>query len=383
MKPRTYHIAQLMTKYFRGSLTDEEKREFQLWIAESPENKQLLESFRDTATAQQEINFIGALDINTAWQRLETQRKRKRLTKIYRYIGYAAAVVLLALPGLWLTLPLRQVDRKATLYSNTFKNDILPGHKRAQLVLSDGQMVDLGKQHKLSEKNGAQIIDIQGEIKYNRSTLKTNELIYNTLVVPKAGTYHLTLSDGTKVWLNAQSKIRFPVQFNSHQRKVYLEGEAYFDVVKDSRRPFSVSVNGNTIEVIGTSFNINSYKPITTTTLVNGSVKVSNGTSQQLLKPGEQVQIGEGMRVELADITKVIAWKSGDFYFKSDPIDEIMEQLSRWYDVDVRFKGEIPEGRGYNGNIRRDVNLSETLQMLNYVSGATFELDGRTVTVVF
>jgi len=383
MKPRTYHIAQLMTKYFRESLTEEEKNDLQHWIEEDPENNQLLESFRKTEDVQQEINFIGTLDIDGAWKRLQEERKQKKLKRVIRYIGYAAAVILLVLPGLWLMLPTKQLNPEGILQSNHFKRDILPGGKKAMLILSDGQTIGLGKLNNLSEKNGAHIIDAEGEIKYGQSPLKTKELIYNTLVVPKAGTYHLTLADGTKVWLNALSKIRFPVQFDRHNRKVYLEGEAYFEVAKDSNRPFSVEVNGSTIEVLGTSFNINSYKPTSTTTLVEGSVRVSNGTTQQLLKPGQQAHVGDDIRVEQADILKVTAWKSGDFYFKSDHIDEIMEQLSRWYDVDVQFAGEVPKSKGYNGSIRRDVNLSEVLQMLNYVSGARFELEGRTVYVQF
>lgn len=373
-----------MTKYFRESLTKEEEREFQLWLAESQENQQLLESFRDTAAMQEEINFIGGLATNAAWQRLETQRRRKRLAKIYRYIGYAATIVLVVSASIWLVQPFSQQETKATPYVNIVKNDVQPGSDKAQLFLSDGQQVDLGREHKLSEKNGVQIVDVKGGITYDPTSSTTKKLIYNTLVVPKAGTYHLTLADGTKVWLNAQSQIRFPVQFNQHDRKVYLEGEAYFEVAKDSKRPFSVVINdSNTIEVLGTSFNINSYKATSTTTLVDGSVRVNNGKEQQLLKPGQQAHVGEGIKVEQGDVEKAIAWKGGDFYFKSDGIDEITEQLSRWYDVDFKFKGEIPSVRGYNGNISRNLNLSEALQILSYVSDASFELDGRTVTVIF
>src|SRR5690606_18957184 len=163
-----------------------------------------------------------------------------------------------------------------------------------------------------------------------------------TLTTPRGGQYQTTLSDGTKVWLNAGSSLRYPLHFPTDKRVVTLEGEAFFEVSHDTKRPFTVRVADTEIEVLGTQFNVNSYRNVTTT-LVAGSVKIANDTGQQLLKPGQEARVEEHITVHAADIDKVTAWKNGYFHFKDDNMMEIMDQLARWYDVDVTYSGVAPD----------------------------------------
>jgi transmembrane sensor len=386
MQAKTYYTAQLITKYLRGTLNGEENIALQEWLDEKPENRELLESFRESGQVQEELDFFGSLDIETAWERFNKGSGQSRSNwKILRYIAYAAAVILIStFSWMWLRQSGRLPEKAVQSAAHRYDNDVLPGNSKAKLVLSDGRTVELeGHPDKLAEKDGTRIVGKDGEIKYNNSRPRAQALIYNTLMVPKAGTYRLVLPDGTKIWVNALSELRFPVHFGLKQRKVYLSGEAYFEVAHDAARPFVVEVNGTTVEVLGTHFNVNSYTKTTTTTLLEGSVKVANKTGHQLLVPGQQAEVGESIHIQQANINKAIAWKSGDFYFKSDSMTEIMEELSRWYDVDVHFEGGVPDKKGYSGNISRDVNLSEVLEMLSYVSGARFDVKGRTISVRF
>src|SRR5690606_12335185 len=162
---------------------------------------------------------------------------------------------------------------------------------------------------------------------------------------------------------------------------VYLKGEAYFEIAHDASKPFRVEVGGTQVEVLGTHSNINSYTQVTAT-LLEGAINISNPSGAQRLKPGQEARVGEHITLHDANIEKAMAWKNGDFYFKSDDIREIMEQLSRWYDIAVHFENELPL-RKFSGNIQRSVNLSEVLEMLSYVSDAKFEVSGQQVSVRF
>jgi len=191
------------------------------------------------------------------------------------------------------------------------------------------------------------------------------------------------LSDGTKVWVNAVSQLKFPVQFAGHERRIYLEGEAYFEVAKDAQRPFIVESNGSTIKVIGTHFNVNSYLRSVRTTLLEGKVEVAAGNEKMILFPGEySASSEEGVKKGKADLKREMAWKNNEFYFKGDNIAQIAAELSRWYDLDVAFIGQISFDKGYSGSIERDVNLSQVLDMLSYVSHLDFDIDGKKLTII-
>ncbi|MGK6349922.1 FecR domain-containing protein [Parapedobacter sp. DT-150] len=381
MKPNQYHIAEWIGKYLLGQLSEGEEIRLKQWLNEDERNQALLESFRDTDRAKRDIDFIREIDVDAAWTRLQKRNRAKQLKRIGRYLGYAASIALIACSWIWFS-PSRSAKPNMTQAGNIFHNDVMPGGNKAQLILSDGQSVDLRDDTAgLQERDGTQIVSAKGGLTYETPDAEADNLIYNTLVIPKAGTYQLTLSDGTKVWLNAMSELRFPVQFGSDERVVELKGEAYFEVAHDAARPFKVAVDSTQIEVLGTHFNVNSYKQLTAT-LVEGAIRISNKTGRELLKPGQEARVGEHISLHEANIAKTVAWKNGDFYFKSDDMTDIMEQLSRWYDISVSFENEPPAER-FNGNIQRSFKLSEALDILSYLSGATFEVNGQQVSIRF
>lgn len=382
MKPNEYHIAELIGKYLRNQLSEQEETELQDWLDGDEQHRVLLDSFRNTAVVQGDIDFIGGVDVDAAWARIRKQNNGLRRRRALRYMGYAASVALIACSWLWFSKSHDQETSQITEAGNIFHNDVQPGGNKARLILSDGHTLDLrAYTDELQEKDGTQIVGREGALTYAGSDNRDEHLIYNTLVIPKAGTYQLTLSDGSKIWLNAMSELRFPVHFGDKERVVQLKGEAYFEIAHDASRPFKVEVDGTQVEVLGTHFNINSYTQVTAT-LLQGAISISNPSGAERLIPGQEARVGERITLHNANIEKTIAWKNGDFYFKSDDIREIMEQLSRWYDVSVHFENELPLKK-FSGNIQRSVNLSEVLEMLSYVSDAKFEVSGQQVSVRF
>ena len=205
---------------------------------------------------------------------------------------------------------------------------------------------------------------------------------YNTLTTPRGGQYHLTLSDGTSVWLNAASSIKYPIAFTGNERRVEITGEVYFEVEHNAAKPFRVICNGQTVEDLGTHFNINAYNDenAVKTTLLEGSVNVSAAGKNKMLKPGEQAQLQHGnIRIADVDVNKVAAWKNGLFQFNDDNIRDIMRQLGRWYDVDIKYEGNLPDWE-FSGAIPRNANLSQVLDILSFVK-VHFRIDGKTIVV--
>jgi hypothetical protein len=241
-----------------------------------------------------------------------------------------------------------------------YQNDILPAKNQASLIMADGNTISLAAGSDLPHGQGSGM---------------------NNLQVPKGGMYKLTLSDGTQVWLNALSKLRYPASFETNDRTVFLEGEAFFDVTKDASRPFRVVAAGKTIEVLGTSFNINAYKEKMQATLVEGRIKIINRGRHSFLEPGQEATItDESTSVVAVDVAPSIAWKNGDFYFNEEDLKDIMDEISRWYDIQLSYPGKLPSGK-YTGAISRNATLAEVLEMLKDVTALSFEIENRTLSI--
>lgn len=387
MKPDPYHIAQLISKYLRDAITPEEEGVLKRWVSASEANKRLFDRLTDEKQSQDSIAFFETIDVDDAWMRMQGNgKKSSHWAKFFRKAGYAVALVLLfGAVGLWWSGSDLLIGKKHSIDVAKYdRDDVLPGGKKAILLLSDGRKIDLTDGPKqVNEQDGTTIAGENGALKYSSAEQTENKVLYNVLEVPKAGMFDLTLSDGTRVWVNAMSELRFPVHFGKKERRVFLKGEAYFEVAHDAERPFHVEVDGNMIEVLGTNFNVNAYGDGVSTTLVEGAVRVYNALDEKILAPGQEAIVHEDIVIQPANIEKALAWKHGDFYFKRDNIEDIMGQLSRWYDVEVVFKGEYDTRNGYSGAIRRDVKLSEVLEMLSYVSKANFAIEGNTVVVEY
>jgi hypothetical protein len=307
----------------------------------------------------------------------------------------AAAIILIVFStGLYLYRSIEQQNEVLVEH----KVDILPGGNKAILILADGSKIDLkGAENGLLATEGA--IEIRktsdGTLAYQSSLPLTNIFqhndLMNTIIIPKGGTYKITLPDGSDVWLNSESSLSYPVAFIGGERKVELSGEAYFEITRDERKPFRVHSNNQIVEVLGTHFNINTYEEsgFIETTLVEGSVRVTQNYSNgkpyktRLLKPGQQSLTNlfkPEIKIENVDIEKEIAWKNGFFKFKNTNIRNIMREIERWYDVKVQYEGKIPSEE-FTGIISRDVEITKMLKILEQGGGVQFSVSGKRILV--
>jgi len=272
------------------------------------------------------------------------------------------------------------------------KQDIKPGGNKAILTLANGQQIILTdvKNGQLAQQGNIIIHKTKdGLVVYSatadaKQTNKANAVIaYNTISTPRGGQYQVILPDGSHVWLNAASSIKYPTTFAGNIRKVEITGEVYFEVAHNASKPFSVISNGQTVQVLGTHFNINAYdnEEVTKTTLLEGSVRVIANNNIRVLKPGEQSRLAPGgdLKVNEANLVETVAWKNGFFYFENSSLQNVMHQLARWYEVEIDYEGKIPN-RTFTGKIHRDVNLSEVIEILKFTK-VTIKIDGGKIII--
>lgn len=385
MQKDSFEWAQLFSDYLLNKMTVEEECKFMNLIDNDPNKKRLLDYYKDTAPAQERLDYINSLDVDAAWKRTldrsNLKRQKRKWANIVKYV--AVFFIMLSSAIVWFTYSNK--DKKIVAdHVYSYKNDILPGSNQAELILSSGESVILDSNAtSVTEENGMKLVVDGSHIDYTSAhqLADDNETRYNTLRVPKAGTYSLRLPDGTKVWLNAMSELRFPIRFNADERRIELKGEGYFQVAKDPEHPFKIILNGSEIEVVGTTFNTSSYHKTSKTTLIEGIVKVKNNNKTIYLKPGQQaLATAAELNVAKGDIEKATAWKNGHFYFSNDAIQPVLEEIGRWYDLKIIYKTKLPDIH-IGGGISRKVNLSEVLEMIKDVSGLSFEIDGRNLIV--
>jgi len=292
------------------------------------------------------------------------------LRRIGRWVGAAAAVVLLALAGIYLLRP-RQRPTIARV-DKVYRNDVAPGKDGAVLRLADGSQIvlDSAGNGEISRQGGTTVIKKgNGQLVYQTSG-KDLAVLYNTLTTARGKQFRMTLPDGTMVWLNSFSSLHYPTRFTGATRSVEVSGEAYFEVAADASRPFVVQAGRQKVTVLGTHFNINSYEdePAVRTTLLEGAVRVGNAAGQVTLSPGQQASVGQrDTRISVAKVNaeEVVAWKNGYFHFDNADIQTVMRQLARWYDVEVKYDGVTPTAGGdFKGDIGRGLTLAQVLKVL-------------------
>ncbi len=348
----------------------------------SPILKNAWESFNSEASMKEEKAEAILQYILSNQQKQHTPK----IVPIYKriWVQFAVAAMLLLMVGAGYYFFLNKPA--STVEANKTPQDILPGSNKATLTLSDGKQVALDDvaKGKVADEDGA-LIDKSGngELVYLPKA-KTEKVTYNTLTTPNGGQHHLTLADGTQVWLNAGSSITFPTAFVEKERVVSITGEAYFEVTKNPQQPFKVKVRQQEVQVLGTHFNINAYtnEQQLKTTLLEGAVRVNVNKMMVMLKPGQQSQLTEtgSIKVENSiDIEEVMAWKNGLFKLKSADIPSVLRQIARWYDVEIVYEGEMPKGH-ISGTVPRTMTLSKVLDALQ-LSGVKLEVDGRRVIV--
>jgi ferric-dicitrate binding protein FerR (iron transport regulator) len=374
----------LFEKYQEGKLTEDEKNS--------------LLSYQDDFELRNNPWDVQAMGVKEEVQdeiyyRISQQIQQKSSSR--RYISWlAAASVLIALFSLAYYFQNQEdsLQKPKITQNQTQENGIKPGKKGAILKLSDGSEIVLNEtKDGFVKYDGSAKINKQNDLLSYKSDDNTNESVFNMIYTPKGGQYKVELEDGTKVWLNAASSLRFPTVFDNNKRVVELQGEAYFEVAKNINKPFRVLVNNASqhkkmeVEVLGTHFNIQAYhNEDFKTTLVEGAVKVNNQSQNSfILTPGEQSTLSsksEKLVVKKANVKEALAWKNGLFIFDKEHIYTIMNKISRWYDVEIVYEGNM-ENKEFVGTISRDENLSEVLKTLELTGTIKFKVEGRKVIV--
>jgi transmembrane sensor len=308
-----------------------------------------------------------------------------RIRKLWLRIAAAASIVFCL--GIGSYYYNHQKRDRQLVQNKPIENDVAAGSNKAYLTLGNGRRISLtdAKNGTIASQAGKTIQKTaDGLIAYDisNSIHKTTEIIFNTIETPRGGQYQVVLPDGSKVWLNSASSLKYPAAFTGTNRQVELNGEAYFEVAKDKAHPFKVKTNKETVEVLGTHFNINSYsdEPTIKTTLLEGSVKITTANQQQIIKPGEQAVLGSSLKIQQADEEEVLAWKNGLFMFNDEPLESIMRKVSRWYDVDIQY-GDIDKTQSFGGGVSRFDNISKVLQKLEITRMVHFKIQGKTIYV--
>lgn len=386
----------LIEKYHDGTATTEEKLLLNEWYHSFNDSEAEL-IVTENETEQQLADRIKNRLLETIRHEYELEVTKRR--RIWQIPAAAATVILIILSietyFMFSSKSPKQEIVKTTPTKPQLKNDIAPGGNKAILTLADGSTIVLD-----SASNGT--ISQQGNIKVQKlnngllaytingkQVTESDEAFYNTISTPRGGQYQVTLADGTKVWLNAASSIRFPVLFKGKERKVEITGEAYFEVAKNKAMPFKVKANSSEIEVLGTHFNVNSYDDEASikTTLLEGKVKVSvpaiaGNQSSKFLLPGQQAGINKEGKINVmdnADTEEAVAWMNGHFQFKSADLKMILRQISRWYDVDVEYKGNA--NLHFTGQLTRNENVSKVFEKLVLTGEVHFKIDGKRIIV--
>lgn len=372
--------------------TEEDRQRVMHYLATSDRSElqqHLLRRFRETAGQQQPGEHAKALlqQIHSRLQPVTPASPRFRYRKLI-IASTAAAAALLAVVVMTaphLSLKNKKTTTPATLMASRFGEDVAPGSNKATLTLGNGKTVVLEE-----AKDGAiaagdeKIHKTKDELVYNHDGQST---AMNTLQTPKGGQYQVVLSDGTKVWLNAASTLTYPASFGGNSRTVTLSGEAYFEVAANPNLPFFVNTAGEQVQVLGTSFNVKAYteEKRHTTTLITGSVKVARAEKAVILQPGEQTVYTKAsgrLQASGGDPARAIAWKNGQFAFKNDDLKDVMQTISRWYDTDVQYDETLDISAIHvTGFMRRQANLSSTLEILELTAGVHFKVQGRTISV--
>ena len=353
----------------------------------SPDNEDLREEF-------ERVRRLTVLEADKAkmWKQVQSRMNKNSRYRVKRYLKYAAIIVAFVLAGgTWWMVKENPEEIISVELSET--SMLSPGTPKAYILFSSGQRMDLTttEHDTMIMEKGMQVrVGSSGKISYipgDSGSILKQEIVYNTFVVPRGGEYKLELADGTLVWLNSDSELRYPVKFAGSQRDVWLKGEGYFEVSKNPEKPFRVVVDDMIVKVLGTSFNINAYKDRGNilTTLVSGKVDIQDmsGKSLVVMSPNQQVDFRHGKisSVQEVDITRFVSWIDGKFYFNDMTLENIMSQLQRWYDIEVFFVDEELKSYPFTGVIRRDFTAGQIFEIIEKTTRVKFNVRGKCVTV--
>ncbi|TKC61248.1 DUF4974 domain-containing protein [Pedobacter hiemivivus] len=387
-------LSEFLKKFSRNQYTAQEHDAFMNWFQRlsRDEVEQVMDMYQEMADERNGRTYPELAEkIEARLNALDVHKEARTviLWPKLKYIAVACVAFLCIGVGLYYF----NTDQKdsALAENKLIENKILQGSNKAVLKLADGSeiILDAAKVGKLAEQQHTSIYkEKDGQLVFDASALNGKDqsggITYNSLATPRGGQYMLKLPDGTKVWLNSASSLRFPTAFSGKERMVELSGEGYFEVVKDKTKPFRVKTADQTVEVLGTHFNINAYpeEPAVVTTLLEGSVKLAkSGTDKvQFLKPGQQARLTNIFTIHEVDPDAFVDWKDGYFKFSRENIQSIMRKVSRWYDVDVVYEGTLTK-EGFVGTVPRSKNIKELLDALKLTGLMNYRIEGNQVVI--
>lgn len=385
-------MSQLIAKEKLGELSDAEREElrqslagderYAAWKAELDQPALIAVVMDELSIAEAHVE--SSLE---SFHRLHTAGRPVRRVpgrQISRWWAAAAVLVPIVAIGIWVA----ERHSGPAVTTGQVTSAIPPGGSRATLTLGNGSriLLDTNATGHLVQKGGIQVQYDQGKIDYATAKIADSEVTYNTLATAKGGQYQLTLPDGSKVWLNAASSLRYPTAFIGKERHVELTGEAYFEVAQQKDQPFTVGVGTMNVKVLGTEFDVMAYpeEGHKLTTLIQGSVKVQSGGEAKQLAVGQQSVVAAGSPMNIVtdiDVENVVAWKTGFFRFKDIDLQTMMREIARWYDIDVQFERQDLTLK-FGGRISRKLNLSELISLLEGNGVGHFKLEGRKLIVL-
>ena len=389
MKDKTIS-ASLIYRKIEGKLSAVEEERFEAWLKEGWEHREYYERMR-IMYQQENVQEVETGEIQEAWGVFEKRvQGQRRIERRQRWVWVMSAVASVAIViCCWFVYYRANTEQKL----NVAVQKIVPGQYNAVLEMADGATYQLGEQqYFLQERTGNQIkVDstVLSYLPVNNKSGLSQDIVYNKLSVPKGGEYRIELEDGTKVWINSASRLRYPVVFSGNIREVYLEGEAYFEVQREGDRPFIVHSGEQKVTVLGTSFGISCYASEANdyTTLVSGKVKVDfeRGKQSFVLEPGMQVAYNKESGVAMerkVDVAEFVAWKDGKYIFKQKRLEDILSTLSRWYDFEVFYRNEDVKDVLFSGELRRFDDFSYLLRLIERTSDVKFVIDKKVVQVM-
>jgi ferric-dicitrate binding protein FerR (iron transport regulator) len=374
---RQFRVAYLIGHFIQEDLSEEEEKELEDWIQQSDHNLQIFEDLTDESTVHDFMQWYFEQDIDRKLEQVKEKLTFRPPRKTLLLRRYAAAASIVALLGTGIYLYSLYSPKSDTHSREVASADLNPGQSSAILTLANGRRVALG--HALDTIINSEVSIENGIAVYHPAS---GEPEYHELSIPRKGFYRLVLPDGSRVWINSSSSIRYPSQFTGAERRVTVTGETYFEVAKDRLHPFVVSVNGTEVTAVGTAFNINAYpnEDALRVMLTEGAITVEDGRWIEHLKAGEEISIrGEEHTIADTDPAPVVAWTRNQFRLKNVTIQEVMRMAERWYDARAIYRDSVTEH--FTGTIDRSVPLSHLLNLLAATGEVHFQIEGDTILV--
>lgn len=380
-------IARLIAEKSMEIINEEDQKELIHWLCESEKHREEYNKIQKLLSSEESIwqdYEEGRILMEKRIKKMDFWRDQGKIRRLRGMVKIAAAVILFFCLSMSLFLWINEVEQPLEI---TTVPIIEHGESKALLELADGKRINIRADTylKVREIDGTQISTVGSLIKYTKCDTQLNNnksLNYNTLIIPRGGEFSLELADGTKVWLNAESKLRYPVYFSENERRVEMEGEVYFEVKKNREKPFIVTVGGMNIQVLGTSFNVLAYHENVITTLIEGKIELKKENKNMILLPNQQASWqNDQFHVKQVDARNYVLWKEGIFYFENANLETILEGMARWYNVDILYMKPELKLKRFSVEIKRYEDINVILEKIEKTKRVKFKIIDKTIHV--